>query len=60
MAADEISIITRTPEEGTHAVLLKDTPHYAERSHVYTNGDLWVSYADGESESALVKGGARP
>lgn len=60
LKGDEITVVTRTEAEGTKGVLLKDTPNYAERSEVYTNGDLWVSYANGEDEGPLLRGGPRP
>jgi predicted ATPase len=55
LQGDEVSVITRTPEEGTKARLLKDTFNYAERSKVYSNGELWLNYADGESERDLFQ-----
>jgi predicted ATPase len=55
--AAEVTVLTRDPQAGTQAVLLKDTPNYAERAKVYSNGELWVSYADGEKEAPLLQGG---
>jgi predicted ATPase len=55
----EISVVTRDPMKGTQAIVLRDTPNYAERSQVYQNGELWVSYADGHSEAPLLDGTAR-
>ncbi|MEY4510318.1 MAG: hypothetical protein RLZZ450_2440 [Pseudomonadota bacterium] len=56
----EVSVVTRTAEAGTQVQLLKDTPDFAERSKVYSPGELWLSYADGKEEAALLKGGPRP
>ncbi len=50
----QVSVVTRTPEEGTKVTLLSDTPHFAERSKVYALGELWVSYADGKLEEPLL------
>lgn len=55
LQGDEVSVITRTPDEGTKARLLKDTFNYAERSKVYSNGELWLNFADGESEHDLLQ-----
>jgi hypothetical protein len=60
LQGDEVSVITRTPEEGTKARLLKDTFNYAERSKVYSNGELWLNYADGESERDLFQQPSAP
>lgn len=49
----EVSVVTRTPEEGTKVRLLSETPNFAERSKVYSLGELWLSYADGEQEKPL-------
>jgi predicted ATPase len=54
----EVSVLTRDAE-GTHAVLMKDTPDFEERSKVYALGELWLSYANGYDESPLLKGGSR-
>lgn len=60
LGADEISIITRPPDKGTQAILLKDTADYERRSKTYSNGELWLSYGDGLEEKALIEGGPRP
>lgn len=52
----EITVVTRDPIKGTNATLLSATPNYEERSKVYSNGELWVSYANGEDEAPLFKG----
>jgi ABC-type cobalamin/Fe3+-siderophores transport system ATPase subunit len=51
----EVTVLTRTTEEGTKARLLKDTFNYEERSKVYANGELWLSYANGEDERELFQ-----
>jgi predicted ATPase len=55
----EVSVVTRGAD-GTKAVLMKDTPNFAERSKAYSLGELWVSYANGEDEKPLLEGGPRP
>lgn len=57
---DEVTVVTRSREHGTKGVLLKDTPNFEERSKVYALGELWLSYADGQEEKALLQGGPRP
>ncbi len=57
---EEVSVLTRTEEEGTRVVLMKNTANFEERSKVYALGELWVSYANGEDEAPLLKGEPRP
>lgn len=57
---EEVTVVTRSPEKGTQGILLKDTPNFEERSKVYALGELWLSYADGDQEEALLQGGPRP
>ncbi|HEX3761375.1 MAG TPA: ATP-binding protein [Kofleriaceae bacterium] len=54
LQADEVTIITRTPERGTIATPLSHTKNFEQRSKVYALGELWLNYADGEFESDLV------
>jgi ABC-type cobalamin/Fe3+-siderophores transport system ATPase subunit len=54
LQADEVTIITRTPERGTIATPLSRTKNFEQRSKVYALGELWLNYADGEFESDLV------
>lgn len=54
LQADEVTIITRTPERGTIATPLSRTKNFEQRSKVYALGELWLNYADGELESDLV------
>ncbi len=51
----EVTVLTRTTNEGTRARLLKDTFNYEERSKVYQNGELWLSYGNGEDEHDLFQ-----
>ncbi|MBI4703202.1 MAG: AAA family ATPase [Deltaproteobacteria bacterium] len=50
----EVSVVTRSRQQGSKLVLLEDTPGYEERSRVYKNGELWLSYCDGTEESPLL------
>jgi predicted ATPase len=56
----EVTVLTRTAEHGTRAALLADTPNYAQRSEVYKNGELWVSYCDGGQEEPLFRAAEPP
>jgi energy-coupling factor transporter ATP-binding protein EcfA2 len=60
LEAHEVSVITRNPETGTRAKLIKDTANFEERSKVYALGELWLSYANGIDEAPLISGGPRP
>lgn len=51
----EISVITRTPDRGTEATLLRDVPGYDDAMKVYQPGEFWLSYADGKQEEALLR-----
>ena len=63
-------IAIEEPESGLHPARIRDptngskvapplkTPNFAERSKVYAPGELWLSYADGMDESALLNGGS--
>ncbi|WP_437720593.1 AAA family ATPase [Sorangium sp. So ce861] len=53
---DEVSVVTRTPEEGTRVKRIKDTPDFEARSQVYALGELWIAYANGEDEAPLLEG----
>ncbi len=59
LEGNEVSVITRD-DEGTHATLLSETPRYKERASVYKNGEIWLAYADGKQEAALLEGRAAP
>jgi predicted ATPase len=55
LTADEITIVTRTPERGTICTPMKDTKHFETRAKIYALGELWLSFADGNFESDLVE-----
>lgn len=50
----EVFVTTRDPKLGTRVTRLDRTPNFAERSRVYHPGELWVAYADGDTEAALL------
>lgn len=54
LRGDEVTVVTRPPDRGTQTRRLADTPNFEERSKVYALGELWVSYADGKDEHALL------
>lgn len=51
---EEVTILTRTAEQGTRATRIDRTTHFQQREKVYALGELWLSFADGSSEAALV------
>ena len=51
---EEVFVTTRSANEGTKVTRLDRTPNFKKRSSVYQNGELWIAYADGEQESALL------
>jgi ABC-type uncharacterized transport system ATPase subunit len=55
----EVSVVTRSADKGTQAVLLKDVPGFADASKVYRPGEFWVSYCDGQQEEPLLTGKPR-
>jgi predicted ATPase len=51
---DEVSVVTRPSlEAGTQVRAIAETANFAKRSEVYSLGELWLSYADGNVEEAL-------
>ena len=54
LQGDEVTVVTRPEGKGTQVRRLCDTPNFEERSKVYALGELWVSYADGKDEHALL------
>lgn len=50
----EIFVTTRDAQTGTRVTRLDRTPNFADRSRVYNPGELWVAYADGDTEAALL------
>jgi predicted ATPase len=59
LQGDEVTVVTRPPEEGTQAVLLKDVPGFDDAAKVYQPGEFWVSYCDGDQETPLLTGSPR-
>lgn len=53
---EEVTVVTRDPAKGTQIHPIKDTPNFKERSKVYALGELWLSYADGDMETRLLRG----
>jgi energy-coupling factor transporter ATP-binding protein EcfA2 len=51
---EEVTVVTRNAEAGTQATPIRESPSFAARSKVYALGELWLSYADGETEAALL------
>lgn len=51
---DEVTLVTRNETEGTRLTPIRKTRNFDERRQVYALGELWLSYADGNSEEALV------
>ena len=51
---DEVTIVTRTPEDGTRVTPIAATKNFADRAKVYALGELWLSYCDGRLEEELV------
>jgi predicted ATPase len=56
---NEVSIVTRSAEKGTQITQMFDTADFVRRSKVYALGELWLSYANGDDEGPLLKGGPR-
>jgi predicted ATPase len=54
LTADEVTIVTRTPEAGTIVTPMTQTKNFEQRSKIYALGELWLSYADGDLESELT------
>jgi predicted ATPase len=51
---EEVTILTRDEKTGTRATRMDQTTHFQQRQQVYALGELWLSFADGASETALV------
>jgi predicted ATPase len=51
---EEVTILTRDPATGTRGTRMDRTTHFQQRQQVYALGELWLSFADGASETALV------
>lgn len=54
MKPEEVTVVTRDVKLGTRVKPISATTNFAKRSEVYALGELWLSYADGISESELV------
>lgn len=54
---EEVFVTTRSVDRGTMVTRLDQTPNFEKRSSVYENGELWIAYADGNQESALLEAG---
>ncbi len=55
LAPDEISVVTRPSlETGSLVTPLRSTPHFERRSKVYSPGELWLAYCDGDLEAPLL------
>jgi len=54
---EEVTILTRDDKTGTRATRMDRTTHFQQRQQVYALGELWLSFADGTSETALVPDG---
>jgi predicted ATPase len=52
---NEVTILTRDDKTGTRATRIDRTRHFQQRQQVYALGELWLSFADGVDEAALVK-----
>ncbi|HEX4419228.1 MAG TPA: ATP-binding protein, partial [Kofleriaceae bacterium] len=57
---DEVTILTRDPRTGTQATRMDRTKHFQQRQKVYALGELWLSFADGDAEAALVSDETNP
>lgn len=56
----EVSVVRRpSMESGTVVTPIAETANFAERSGVYSLGELWLSYADGELEKSLFDASVR-
>jgi predicted ATPase len=51
---NEVTILTRDEKIGTRARRMDRTRHFQQRQQVYALGELWLSFADGVDEAALV------
>jgi len=53
---EEVSVVTRKPDEGTKIQRIQDTPDFEERFKIYALGELWIAYANGLDEAPLLSG----
>lgn len=54
MEPEEVSILWRDDEKGTQVMPMNKTTNFEQRAKVYALGELWLSYADGETEKKLT------
>jgi len=54
MEPEEVSILWRDDEKGTQVMPMNKTTNFEQRSKAYALGELWLSYADGETEKKLT------
>ena len=54
---EEVTILTRDAKTGTRTTRMDRTTHFQQRRQVYALGELWLSFADGDAEAALVPDG---
>lgn len=55
MQPEEVTVLTRG-DGGTVATPLTETHNFKARSELYVPGELWLNYADGDREEALIHG----
>jgi predicted ATPase len=51
---EEVTLVTRTSEQGTVCTPMIATKNFEQRSKVYALGELWLAYADGDHETELT------
>lgn len=51
---EEVTLVTRLRGKGTRVTPIAETKNFAERTKIYSLGELWLSYANGTDESELV------
>jgi len=52
---EEVSIVSRTVRRGTKAHLMSSIPNVEELLETYALGELWVTFADGDSDRFLFE-----
>lgn len=56
LSGEEVTLVTRTLEDGTRAIRLKDVPRFEEAMKTYLPGDYWVCFSDGYLEEPILSG----
>lgn len=59
LQGNEVTVVTRDEDKGAQGTLLKDVPGFDKAMKVYSPGEFWLSYADGQMEEPLLKGKPR-